>query len=79
MIPCPGNGAGGLHLYGTVHAVATVCAVWQTVRMTSQANQQQLPRHREDYKVQKLVERIETKLALKTKAIREASEASSKN
>jgi hypothetical protein len=29
-----------------------------------QTNQQQRSQHREDYKVQKLVERIETKLAL---------------
>jgi hypothetical protein len=47
--------------------------------MTSQPNQQTNPQYREDYKVQKLVERIETKLALQAKAIREASQASSKN
>jgi hypothetical protein len=46
--------------------------------MTSQPNQQQRP-HREDYKLQKLVERIETKLALQAKAIREASQTSLKN
>jgi hypothetical protein len=40
--------------------------------------QQQLPKHREDYKVQKLVERIETKLALQAKSL-SASQASLKN
>jgi hypothetical protein len=44
-----------------------------------QPNQEQRPQHREDYKVQKLVERIETKLALQAKAAREASQTSSKN
>jgi hypothetical protein len=54
--------------------------VWQTVGMTTQTSQtnQQRPR-REDYKVQKLVDRIETKLALQAKAIREASQTSSEN
>jgi hypothetical protein len=48
--------------------------------MTSQqTNQQQRPQCREDRKIQKLVERIETKLALQAKAIREANQASSKN
>jgi hypothetical protein len=47
--------------------------------MTNQSNQQQLPQHREDYKVQKLVQRIETKLALQAKAIREANQTSLKN
>jgi hypothetical protein len=42
-----------------------------------QTNQQQRP-HREDYKVQKLVERIEMKLALQAKAAREQA-APSKN
>jgi hypothetical protein len=52
---------------------ATVRAVCQTVRMTNQQpNQQPRPPHREDYKVQKLVDRIESKLALQAKAIREA-------
>jgi hypothetical protein len=48
--------------------------------MTTQTNQtnQQRPR-REDYKVQKLVDRIERKLALQAKAIGEASQTSSKN
>jgi len=46
--------------------------------MTNQPKQQ-LPQHREDYKVQKLVKRIETKLALQAKAIREASHASLKS
>jgi hypothetical protein len=44
-----------------------------------QTNKEQRPQLREDYKVQKLVERIETKLALQEKAIREASQASPKN
>ena len=55
---------------------ATVCAVWQTVGMT---NQQTNHPHREDYKVQTLVDSIESKLALQAKAIREASQESSKN
>jgi hypothetical protein len=43
--------------------------------MTNQQTSQ-LPRtHREDYKIQKLVERIETKLALQAKATREANQA----
>jgi len=41
-----------------------------------QTNQQQRPQHREDYKVQKLIKRIETKLALQAKAIREGSQNS---
>jgi hypothetical protein len=44
-----------------------------------QPNQQPRPPHREDYKVQKLVDRIESKLALQAKAIREANQESSKN
>jgi hypothetical protein len=41
--------------------------------MTNQQTNQPLrPQHREDYKVKKLVERIETKLALQAKAAREA-------
>jgi len=44
-----------------------------------QTKEQLRPRHREDHKVQKLVERIETKLALQEKAVREANQASSKN
>jgi hypothetical protein len=48
--------------------------------MTNQTTIQQLfPQHREDYKVQKLIVRIETKLALQAKAIREANQAGSKN
>jgi hypothetical protein len=48
--------------------------------MTNQGtNQQQSPQHLEDHKVQKLVARIETKLALQAKAIREASQAHLKN
>jgi hypothetical protein len=45
-----------------------------------QAKTQQLyPQHGEDYKVQKLVERIEMKLALQAKETQEANQASSKN
>jgi hypothetical protein len=44
-----------------------------------QPNQQQLPQHREDQKGHKLVDRIETQLALQAKAVREASQTSSKN
>jgi hypothetical protein len=40
--------------------------------------QQQRPQHREDYKVQKLVERIEMKLALQAKSMREPKQASRK-
>jgi hypothetical protein len=48
--------------------------------MTSQQiKQQPLPRHREDHKVEQLVKRIEEKIALQAKAIREANQASSKN
>jgi hypothetical protein len=43
-----------------------------------QTNQQQRPQHREDYKVKKLAERIEAKLALQAKAAREQA-APSKN
>lgn len=46
---------------------------------TQHTNQQQPSQHREDYKVQKLIERIETKLTLQTKAIREAKQGNSKN
>jgi hypothetical protein len=48
--------------------------------MTSQQTKEQLlPQHREDHKVQKLVERIEAKLALQAKAALEANRASAKN
>lgn len=40
---------------------------------------QQRPQHREDYKVEKLIKRIELKQALRAKAIHEASQATSKN
>jgi hypothetical protein len=54
--------------------------LWQNVGMTNQQTNQQLrPQYREDHKVQKLVERIETKLALQAKAIHEAGQATSKN
>jgi hypothetical protein len=47
--------------------------------MTNQPNEQQRSHlHREDYKVQKLVERVEAKLAFQAKTTREA-QASLKN
>jgi hypothetical protein len=59
-----------------IHRVAKMPGLWETVGMTNQpANQQERPQHREDYKVHKLVQRIETKLALQTKAVREADRA----
>jgi hypothetical protein len=52
----------------------------ETVCMTNQTtNQQQRFQHREDYKVQKLVERVEAKLALRGRANREAVQASPRN
>jgi cytochrome c-type biogenesis protein CcmH/NrfG len=60
--------------------VANLLGLWQTVRMTNQhASQQQRPQHREDYKVQKLIQRIETKMTLQAKANREAKQGNSKN
>ena len=60
--------------------VAMSSGLWQTVGMTNQpTHQQQRPLYREDCKIQKLVERIEIKLALQSKAIREASQTNSKN
>ena len=56
--------------------VANPSGLWETACMT---NQQQCFQHREDYKVQKLVERIEAKLALRAKANREAVPASPRN
>jgi hypothetical protein len=51
----------------------TACIAWQTVSMTNQPNEQQRSHlHREDYKVQKLVERVEAKLAFQAKTTREA-------
>jgi hypothetical protein len=47
--------------------------------MTNQQTNQQPRPHREDYKVQKLMDRIESKLALQSKAKREASQECSKN
>jgi len=44
-----------------------------------QPNQQPRPQFREDYKVQKLIERIEKKLILQSKAAREVSQSGSKN
>jgi hypothetical protein len=36
-----------------------------------QSSQQQRPQHREDYKVQKLVERVQAKLTLQAKVVRD--------
>jgi hypothetical protein len=47
--------------------------------MNQPTTQQQRPHYREDQKVQKLVQRIEAKLALQAKAIREANQESAKN
>jgi hypothetical protein len=47
--------------------------------MTAQQTKQATPQHREDYKVQKLVERIEAKLTLQAKAARETSQSTSRN
>jgi hypothetical protein len=44
-----------------------------------QTNQPQRPQHREEHKIQKLMDRIETKLALQAKALREAKQGNSKN
>ena len=41
-----------------------VTDLWQTVAMTTQQTKQVTPQHREDYKVEKLMRRIETKMAL---------------
>ena len=61
--------------------VVKATVVCDTVCMTNQqAKTQQLcPQHREDYKIQILTQRIETKLALQEKAIREAKRTTSKN
>jgi hypothetical protein len=57
--------------------LAAACSVWQTVGMTNQqSNQQPRPQHREDYKVQALIARIEKKIALQAKAARKANQAS---
>jgi hypothetical protein len=42
--------------------------LWQTVEMTNQVKE---PQHREDQKVKKLMERIERKQELQTKAARQ--------
>jgi hypothetical protein len=57
---------------------AMVRVVWNTVNMTTQTNQPN-QQHREDYKVQKLVDHVESKLALQAKAVREAKQGNSKN
>jgi hypothetical protein len=44
-----------------------------------QTNQRPRFQHREDYKVQKLVERVEKKIALQAKGTRQASQLISKN
>jgi hypothetical protein len=50
-----------------------VTDLWQTVAITNQQTDQPLcPQYREDYKVKKLVERIEAKLTLQAKAARES-------
>jgi hypothetical protein len=49
----------------------------QTVSMTTQTNQQRT--HREDYKVQILMQRIETKLAFQEKEIRDAKRTMANN
>jgi hypothetical protein len=46
---------------------------------THQTNQQLCPPYREDLKVKKLAERLDGKLALQSKAIREAAQAKSQN
>jgi len=60
--------------------VANLTDLWETVGMTNQPTaQQQRPQHREDHKIQKLMERVELKLAPQAKTIRESNQASSKN
>jgi hypothetical protein len=54
-----------------------VTDLWQTVAMTTQQTKV-TPQHREDYKVEKLMRRIETKMALQAKAVREAERTTSK-
>jgi deoxyhypusine synthase len=70
-------------LSGTVRTdsrVVKLSALWQTQGMTNQqTNQQQCPQYREDLKVQKLAERLDKKLAFQAKAVREATQAKSKN
>jgi hypothetical protein len=44
-----------------------------------QTNQPSYPPYREDLKVQRLAERLDKKLALQAKAIREAIQANAKN
>jgi hypothetical protein len=58
--------------------VANATNLWQTVAMTTQQTKQVTPQHREDYKVEKLMRRIETKMALQAKAVREAERTTSK-
>jgi hypothetical protein len=73
------KGSCGQCLRFSLHRIAKRLGLWQTVGMTNQqTNQQQCPQHREDYKLQKLIQRIETKLALQAKAVR-AQATPSKN
>jgi hypothetical protein len=65
--------------YGAVRILRPNALVCQTVNMTSQPNPQTNRPHREDYEVQKLIERIEAKLALQAKTTREAIQISLKN
>jgi len=56
--------------------LAMLPGLWQTMSMTTQqANQPQRLQHREDYKIQKLVQRLEKKLALNAKAVPEPGTA----
>jgi len=70
-------------MFGTVqtaHAVVNLSGLWQTLDMTAQqTNAQQRPQYREDLKVEKLAERLDKKLALQAKAIREANQTNSKH
>jgi hypothetical protein len=58
--------------------VVNVTDLWQTVAMTTQETKKVTSQHREDYKVEKLMRRIETKMALQAKAVREAERTTSK-
>jgi hypothetical protein len=52
--------------------VVTLLGLWQTVGMT---NRREFPQHREDRKVQRLVERIVQQQALQAKAAQEKKQA----
>jgi hypothetical protein len=65
--------------YSPASRVANVIDLWQTVAMTNQQTSQPIhPQHREDYKVEKLMKRIEAKMALQAKAVRESERTTSK-